>query len=228
MLFNKQRSCIETVNDLDGNVVNLFKWIQRDPERLARAIYWTPYAREIHNATHDTMQADSFYRAVNFCIQLNMGRGFRTNGEKVGWKNDVRGRGKAYAALDWKSLPDRLLEAAERLRGVQIDSRPAVELMSRFNYGNVLIYLDPPYMLETRNRKQYGREMEDWEHVELLEAALHHKGPLLISGYKTELYNTMLSGWHREEIVCRTQAGTKKIENLWMNFLPERQMKLTL
>lgn len=55
-----------------------------------------------------------------------------------------------------------------------------------------------------------GREMEDWEHVELLEAALRHKGPLLISGYKTELYNTMLSGWHREETVCLTQAGTKK------------------
>ena len=50
VLFNKPRSHIETVNDLDGNVVNLFEWIQRDPERMAREIYLIPYARQIYNS----------------------------------------------------------------------------------------------------------------------------------------------------------------------------------
>ena len=35
VLFNKERSNIETVNDLDDNVVNLFEWIKQDPEKLA-------------------------------------------------------------------------------------------------------------------------------------------------------------------------------------------------
>ena len=45
VFFNKNRSNIETINDLDGEVINLFECIKSDPERLARDIYFTPYAR---------------------------------------------------------------------------------------------------------------------------------------------------------------------------------------
>lgn len=107
VLFNKSRSNIETVNDLDGNVVNLFEWICRAPEKLAHEIYYTPYARQVYDQAFTTEPEDSFERAVNFYIRLNMGHGFRTTGEKVGWKNDVQGRERAYAAQDWCSLPDR-------------------------------------------------------------------------------------------------------------------------
>lgn len=154
-LFNKPRSNIETINDLDGNVVNLFGWIKKDPERLAYEIYYTPYSRQIYEEAFASEPMDSLERAVNFYIRLNMGHGFRTNGEKVGWKNDVQGRERAYAAKDWCNLPDKIRQAAERLRGVQIESRPAIELIKRFNFEKVLIYCDPPYMLETRHCKQY-------------------------------------------------------------------------
>ena len=156
-----------------------------------------------------------------------MGHGFRTNGEKVGWKNDVQGREKAYAAQDWLRLPEKILQAAERLRGVQIENRPAIELIRRFNYKNVLIYCDPPYMLETRHGKQYRHEMGDAEHKELLEELLCHKGPVLISGYETELYNNMLSGWHRYETTAYSQVCSRKQEILWANYAPQyKQMTL--
>lgn len=113
------------------------------------------------------------------------------------------------------------MQAAERLRGVQIENRPAIELIQRFNYKNVLVYLDPPYMPEVRHGKQYRHEMYDRKrHVELLEVAKAHKGPVLISGYETELYNDMLKGWHREETTCYTQVCSKKKEMVWMNFEP--------
>ncbi len=82
VLFNKPRSNIETVNDLDGNVINLFEWIRKDPERLAHEIYWTPYARQVYEDAFATVPEDSLQKAVNFYIRLNMGHGFRTNGEK--------------------------------------------------------------------------------------------------------------------------------------------------
>lgn len=130
VLFNKPRSNIETVNDLDGNVVNLFEWMRRDPEKLAREIYLTRYARQIYDKVFETEPEDSFEKAVNFYIRLNMGHGFRTNGEKVGWKNDVQGRERAYASQDWCNLPGKIMQAAERLRGVQIENMPAVDLYS--------------------------------------------------------------------------------------------------
>lgn len=227
VLFNKPRSNIETVNDLDGNVVNLFDWIRKDPERLAREIYYTPYARQVYDLSYEDSGKDSFEKAVNFFIRLNMGYGFRTNGEKVGWKNDIQGREKAYAAQNWCNMTDKIMQAAERLRGVQIENRPAVELMRRFNYPNVLIYLDPPYMPQVRNGKQYRCEMFDEEsHAELLETAKAHKGSVLISGYESDLYNDMLRDWHREETACYSQVCSKKREILWMNFEPEGQMSI--
>lgn len=227
VLFNKPRSNIETVNDLDGEVINLFDWIKKDPEKLAHEIYWTPYARETYENAYIRDAEGSLEKAVNFYIRLNMGHGFRTTGEKVGWKNDVQGREKAYASQDWRNLPEKIMQAAERLRGVQIENMPAVELIKRFNYGNVLIYLDPPYMPDVRHGKQYRCEMFTEEsHDELLETAMQHKGPVLISGYDTTLYNERLKDWYRSETTCYSQVCIKKREILWMNFRPQHQMSL--
>lgn len=226
ILFNKARSNIETVNDLDGNVVNLFYWIRKDPERLAKEIYYTPYARQIYEESYINAPADDFDRAVQFYIRLNMGYGFRTNGEKVGWKNDIQGREKAYATQDWCSLPGKIYAAAERLRGVQIENKPAVEVIKRFNYPNVLIYCDPPYVLDTRHGKQYRHEMNDDDHEELLDTLLNHNGKVLISGYDSELYRRKLAGWHQERAISYSQVCSKKEEVLWMNYKPGKQMSI--
>lgn len=221
ILFNKPRSNIETVNDLDGNVVNLFEWIKNDPEKLAHEIYYTPYARAVYEAAYSVVPKSSLQQAVNFYIRLNMGHGFRTTGERVGWKNDVQGRERSYASQDWCHLPEKIMQAAERLRGVQIENRPALEVMERFNFENVLMYLDPPYITGTRHGKQYRHEMLSVEsHERLLEKALMHKGPLLISGYDSPLYRDMLHGWRREETTSYSQVCSKKKEVLWMNFEP--------
>ena len=226
VFFNKARSNIETINDLDGNVVNLFECIRKDPERLARSIYLTPYSRQVYEQSYKGNPTDKFEMARSFYIRLNMGHGFRTTGEKVGWKNDVQGREKAYAASDWVNLPDRVVQAAERLRGVQIENRPAVDLIQRFNNKKVLIYCDPPYVLNTRHGKQYRCEMTDNDHVTLLDSLLNHKGPVIVSGYENEIYNKMLTGWHKEKAVSYSQVCSKKEEVLWMNFELFGQMKL--
>lgn len=224
VLFNKPRSHIETVNDLDDDIVNLFDWIRRDPEKLARALYYTPYSRTAYqNAS--SKDGNSLERAVRFCVRLNQSRGFRAL-EATGWCHDLQGRERGYAALNWQSLPELVIEAAERLRGVQIEHMDAIELIKKFNYPNVLIYCDPPYLLETRRGKQYDCEMTDEEHEKLLEELLRHQGPVLISGYESELYQDKLSRWHREEQRSYSRGGGKRKEILWMNFEPEGQMKM--
>lgn len=228
VLFTKERSAIETVNDRDADVVNLFDWIRKDPERLAQAIYWTPYARDIYEKAWEAQytETDSFQRAVCFYTRLMMGHGFRITGEKVGWKNDVQGREAAYAANGWCKAPDIIRQAAERLRGVQIENRPALELISRFNYQKVLIYADPPYLLGTRHGKQYRYEMSDADHRDLLDALKAHKGPVILSGYESDLYNDALRDWHKDEAMAQAQTATKRREVLWMNFEPMTQLKL--
>ena len=228
VLFTKERSNIETVNDMDGDVVNLFDWIRKDPERLADAIYWTPYSRDVYDRAWAAQrtETDPFQRAVDLYTRLMMGHGFRLTGEKVGWKRDVQGREAAYAASGWCKVPEVIKEAAERLRGVQIENRPALDLIARYNYPNVLIYADPPYLLGTRHGKQYRHEMTDADHAALLDTLKAHRGPVLLSGYESKLYSDTLRDWHRDEFIAQAQTSTKRREVLWMNFEPQGQQKL--
>lgn len=229
VLFRKPRSSIETVNDLDGAVVNLFRCVREDPERLALEVYFTPYSREVFEEGYSAKdKGDPFARAAGFLVRCNQGYGFRTNETRVGWKNDVQGRERAYAARYWTELPETIFQAAERLRGVQIECRPAVEVIRRFNFPNVLIYADPPYMLSTRRdgKKQYRHEMTDGDHLELLEALRAHPGPALISGYASPLYDRMLEGWHKEALDAVDRLSRRREEVLWMNFAPDRQERM--
>ena len=228
VLFNKVPSAIETVNDLDGDVVNLFRCIQQDSEHLARLVMTTPFSREAYDRQfeQDNSYASRYQRAVGFLVKCWQGHGFRTNGCKVGWKNDVQGRERAYALWNWYRLPEWIVEIAERLRKVQIECRPALEVIQRFGYPNVFMYIDPPYLLGTRRGRQYRHEMTDADHEELLQAILQSKAQIMISGYESEMYNDYLDGWSKEYFTSCAEQGKPRQEVVWMNYELDAQIGL--
>lgn len=69
VLFNKPPSAIETVNDIDGDIVNFFTVLRTRPQELAEAISLTPYARDVFNDAHENRGTDSFDRAYRFAIR---------------------------------------------------------------------------------------------------------------------------------------------------------------
>ncbi len=219
ILFNKEPSRIETVNDLDDDVINLFKVIREQKEELIMKIVFTPYARQEYNNAfpENPEELEEVERAKNFLIRSGMGHGFRLC-EKCGWKKDVYAREAAYAVRYWNDLPEVITNVAQRLKMVQIEHKPAVELIKSFNHDNVLIYADPPYVLSTRTRKQYQHEMSDRDHVELLEALLLHTGPVMLSGYDNDIYNGYLKEWKKISIPARAENSLPRIECLWMNY----------
>lgn len=225
VFFCKPPSPIETINDLDGDVVNFFRVLRAEPERLVREIALTPYARAVFDDAHSNKGTDDFDRAYRFAIRSRMGHGFKTR-SKTGFKTDVHGRESAYCVHNWLATPPRLAEAAQRLREVQIEHRPAVDLIRHYNHDNVLIYADPPYLLQTRSGKQYQCEMSDADHEELLEVLLQHRGAVMLSGYHSDMYDSALRGWSVEEWRSYNQNSDRRTEVLWCNFeLP--QMWLT-
>lgn len=218
VFFTKPESKIETINDLDNNVVNLFDIIRSNPEPLIKEVEATPYSKTEFERTYLNQDEDvnKIEKARRFLIRCWQGYGFRTTGEKVGWKNDVQGREAAYAMRHWNTLPRWMLEVTERLKNVQIDCRPAVDVIKRFNYPNVFIYADPPYVLATRGGKNYKHEMTDDDHIELLDALNNHKGTAIISGYESDLYNEYLKGWDKKQIGTLDQLSRKRIETIWI------------
>lgn len=230
LLFNKPPSAIETVNDLDGEVVNLFRCIQQDSERLARLVMTTPFSREIYDQEFDLAfgHASRYQQAAGFLIRMWQAYGSKNDKYKSGWKHDVAGRENMYALWDWYRLPGWIIEIAERLRKVQIENRPALELIERFNYPGVFMYLDPPYVLSTRSggRKQYKHEMADAGHEGLLQTILQSRAKIMISGYESEMYNDYLQGWQKEYFDSCAANGQPRREVIWMNYKQYVQMSI--
>ena len=230
VLFAKKPAAIETVNDLDGEVVNFFRTI-RDPEsreKLQEWLMYTPYARDVYKDSFQEPK-DCVERAAYFAVKSMQSHGFRMTGD-CGWKKDVCGREYAYAVKYWNELPESIAEMAARLKHVQIENRPALEVMENFNRENVLVYLDPPYVFSTRSGgKQYRHEMPDRNHIELMETVVDSRAKIIISGYDCELYDFYLGNWNKAQITARTQDNKCRVETLWMNYdLEGQQLTLNL
>lgn len=219
VLFNKPRSAIETVNDIDGDITNFFKVLREHTSELCEAIALTPYSREVFDDAHENRGVTEFDRAYRFAIRSRMGHGFKTY-QKTGFKIDVYARERSYCVDCWNKMPSMLSDAALRLKGVQIENRPALDLIKKFNHDNVLIYADPPYLINTRGGKQYRHEMNEQDHLDLLNALVKHKGSVIISGYPSDMYDKELRGWKKIHKKSYNQNSEPREEVLWCNFVP--------
>ncbi|MCK9601663.1 MAG: DNA adenine methylase [Sphaerochaeta sp.] len=214
VFFSKPRSKVETINDINGDVVNLFSVLRTRPEELAAAIYMTPWARAEYYESYNRT-GDPFEDARRFLVRCWQAYGARINW-RSGWKNQVAGSAGKVATAVWQDLPARILSVAERLRGVQIEQVPALELITRCRNENVLIYADPPY-LGWSKRGLYSEGMEEAEHLDLLKALKRHPGPVILSGYFTDLYHEELDGWIRRDKKAMAEGGRAREECIWIN-----------
>jgi hypothetical protein len=119
------------------------------------------------------------------------------------------------------AIPDSILEAADRLREVEIEKKDALELIPQYNCKECLIYLDPPYLKGTRKPYMYRHEFDKpEEHKALLELIIKHKGPVVLSGYDNEIYEDILvkgEAWDKVCIKGRARNGVVTDEYLWIN-----------
>jgi DNA adenine methylase len=228
VFFNKNRSVIETINDLDGNVVNLFKVIRDYPEELARLIEFTPWSREEYKKSY-TMTGNSLEDARRFLVRMWQAIGAKSS-DSTGWRHWIASN--CGWAESWVTrLPENILATSLRLRHttrhvVQVENQEALKLIKRFRKPNVFIYADPPYVMSTRSKRIYAHEMNDHDHFELLDVLKLHPGPVMISGYDNEIYNGLLQGWHKETRLANCEGGVQRQEVIWMNYKPETQMSL--
>lgn len=85
------------------------------------------------------------------------------------------------------------------------------------------LYLDPPYMPETRTSNAcYEYEMTEADHQRLLKAAKQQNPndvKIIISGYANPLYDEMLKDWWRKDFQAMTRGGVRT-ETIWLNYQP--------
>jgi DNA adenine methylase len=227
VLLRKAPSYAEIYNDLDGEVVNLFR-VLRDPDHaleLSRRISLTPFARDEFEATYQVapdpienarlLVARSFMGFGSTAVALRRRTGFRADSNRSG----------KHPAKDWTGMPAALLAITERLQGVVIENRPAMGIMARFDGPDTCLYVDPPYLHDTRSKKRthgslehaYKHEMDDAQHGELLAWLNACQSMVMLSGYPSEIYSDALPGWRRIDIEALADGARKRTESLWLN-----------
>lgn len=218
VFFNKRHASIETINDVDGNVVNLFRVCREFPHELARAIELTPWSREEFIACCDLSVPDPIERARRTVVRFHQSFG-TDNHSKRSWRN-VQVSGGPRCSACWNDLPSAVSEICIRLKSAQIENIDALQLIERYNNPETLLYLDPPYPLNIREKNMYRYEMTDSGHEQLLRLILKSKSKIIISSYDNELYNDTLKGWFTSVKSTVAQMGLHRTEKIYMNFQP--------
>jgi DNA adenine methylase len=229
VLFRKPRAYNEVLSDLDDELVNLYR-VLREPDcaaELIRRLELTPYAEaEYLLALKPVHGADQVERAARLVVRSHMAHG--SNGARTdrpaGFRSDGRS-GTTNVAGEWASFPSAMWAMVERLRGVTIRRDPAKLLIDEYRDQKVLIYLDPPYMPETRSTKArqregyhaYSYEMTVEDHQALLDQIADHPAQIMLSGYDTALYRERLRGWQVRTKRARAHRNSPRTELLWLN-----------
>ena len=124
----------------------------------------------------------------------------------------------------WFGGVEALPQIAARLLRVQIENRPAVDVIRLYDSKDTLFYLDPPYVHGTRgDAKAYKYEMSDEQHRELADALNAERGRAAISNYDCELYAELFQcrRWRQFRIEMTNHATKgRRTECLWCNYNP--------
>jgi DNA adenine methylase len=136
----------------------------------------------------------------------------------TGWRRFVAPGDSIGMPARLNTYVERMGKCAERLHNVSIESRPATELILEMGkHRDVLIYADPPYLGSTRQSNYRYEMLGEEEHRELAEQLHDCEASVVLSGYASELYDTLYKDWDRVEFITTANSGAPRIEVLWSN-----------
>lgn len=243
LFFARDPAPVEVLNDLDGDLVNLFRCLQNKEtfEELRHRLMWTPYARAEFARAMDILNSDEqdpVMRAWAFFVAKNQGTSgiSRTIGN---WSRSFSSTcGMAENTNKWIMRLSMLDAWRWRLMRVQIDNRDAIEVIRYWDCTDAVFYIDPPYHHETRspNKKNiYAVEPDHEHHVRMVDALITLKGRAVLSGYAHDVHRPLEeAGWQRIDFetachaACKGRGSglqgsgsamskVKRIESVWIN-----------
>ena len=231
VLFRKEHNGVsEVVNDIDGDLMAFWDVVSCQPmfDNMLRRLRLVPFSEHVFEAACVDRPRGKVARAVDFFIKYRqsrqgLGKDFATLS-----RNRTRG-GMNEQVSAWLGAIELLPAASERLRRVVVLNRSAIDVINQQDGENTLFYLDPPYLHSTRkSKKAYKFEMDESQHAELLATLLTVKGKFILSGYRSDMYDSAAAVgnlWRTDIAIDNKSSGAKvkeiKTECLWTNFKPE-------
>ena len=196
MLFAKPRCMVETVNDLDGRIVNFYRVVRDDEQctRLLRLLDATLHSRQEWRAAREGIETeqDPVERARMWCVLV--GQSFAR--QVTGWAFE---RATSFAVTRWRPFPRYVIAAQERLSTVQVEHHDWRAVLDAHDAPACFVYCDPPYPMEASlsHDGKYLYEMTQGDHRDLAARLLRWRGMAMLSSFDGhDLYDTLTAnGW---------------------------------
>jgi DNA adenine methylase len=216
VLLRKNRAHEEIYNDLDKEIVNLFRVVRDNGEELKKKLELTPYSRDEFELSYEPSE-DPIEKARRTVVRSFMGRNPSSATQALGSFKGKQVKSYITIAHVWQKYPDALYSITDRLRGVIIENDNALDVIKRHDSEETAFYVDPPYLPSTRDAgADYRFEMTEEDHVELAELLNTVKGKVILSGYPSDLYNELYKGWERIEKESIADGHLPRTEALWL------------
>lgn len=224
VMLNKAPSTEEVINDRDKGVVSIFKSLRDEPKEFIDRVKKIPYTLDVFESAQEDSKAniaDYLDRAINEYVLRRMSRGGMK--KTFAWSDRKRG-GKPGDVNAWETMPRQLTLIADRVKRAIILNQEFKEVAKIWDDEHALVYLDPPYLPETRTASDvYDNEMSVDDHIGLLNYARDGRSKIVISGYASPLYNKHLKEWRSEKKEVPNHAGQgrnkeRRTECIWMNY----------
>lgn len=226
VLLNRGHSPVETYNDIDGDVANFFRVLRDQKTELIEQIGLTPFSREefYYSVSKNPEKVSDLERARLFYVRARQSRTGLAQTASLGrWANckNTSRAGMSGVVSRWLGAVEDLPLIAERLLRVQIENRPATEVVRLYDDARTLFYCDPPYVHSSRtDKKAYGYEMSNSDHEHLAFVLKRAKAKVALSGYRCDLMDTLYRDWRYIEAPAKMCHSVKKTrtEAIWVNF----------
>lgn len=225
VLLAKPRVSLETVNDVDGRVMQFWRVLRERGDELAAACALTPHSRAEFEAASAPC-TDPVEAARRTWVRLTQSFG-GTLRDSAGWRHyqSVSAQSSTSMSRVLAGYVERMGPVMDRISGVSLECRSGVDVVRDYGRSaDTLLYLDPPYVGQARSSKASAYAHEMWSmaaHEELLEAVTAARAAVLISGYDHPLYRRVLADWQRVELPGARGNGAAdrdRREMVWVNF----------
>lgn len=199
LFFMKEPSKAEVLNDVNGELVNLYRVIQHHLEEFVRQYKWSLVSRQIFQwlqATPEETLTD-IQRAARFFYLQKLAFG----GKQVGQTFGVRLTGKP--SLNFLRLEEELSVAHLRLSQVVIEHQDWSKCVNRYDRADTLFYCDPPYWATTG----YGVDFPLEEYGKMADLARSIKGKMVISVNDIPEMRSAFDGLRMERVGIKYTVG---------------------
>ena len=199
VFFMKEPAEVEVLNDIDGELINLYRVVKHHLEEFVRQFKWALSSRQVYEweqmKVPETLT--DIQRAARFYYLQKLAFGGRVKGRTFGTATTTGPR------LNLLRIEEDLSQAHLRLQGAYIENLPWTEAVERYDRPHTLHYLDPPYW----QTEGYGVEFPFTQYEEMAAMAKSVDGSLLISINDHPDIRRVFDGLHMEGVSIRYSVG---------------------